>query len=194
MWVFDVTRPALVLGSRQDPSIVNQATCAARGIDVVVRRSGGGVMLLVPGEHLWVDVVVGAQDPLWTNDVQRSADWLGHVWQRTLADFDVTETFVASGGLVADDLGRLVCFAGRGSGEVMASDGTTKYVGISQRRTRDHARFQCTVYTQWAASALVELLAEPVDDVERVTSMVGVVPVAPHVLAARFFELISELD
>lgn len=194
VWVFDITRPALVLGSRQEPSIVDQATCAARGIDVVVRRSGGGVMLLVPGEHLWVDVVIGAHDPLWTSDVQRSMDWLGDVWGRTLADFVTTETIVASGGLVADDLGQLVCFAGRGPGEVTAPDGVTKYVGISQRRTRDHARFQCTVYTQWTASALLDVLAEPITDVARVSSMVGVVPVAPQVLAARFFELISELD
>lgn len=151
-------------------------------------------MLLVPGEHLWVDVVIGAHDPLWTSDVQRSMDWLGDVWRRTLADFVTTEMVVASGGLVADDLGQLICFAGRGPGEVMAPDGVRKYVGISQRRTRDLARFQCTVYTHWTASALLDVLAEPITDVERVTSMVGVVPVAPHVLAARFFELISELD
>jgi hypothetical protein len=41
---------------------------------------------------------------------------------------------------------------------------------------------------------LAELLAEPIIDVERLNRMVGLVPVSPRVLAARVFELISELD
>lgn len=151
-------------------------------------------MLLVPGEHLWLDVVIGADDPLWSNDVQTSMTWLGEIWQRALAEVGVTDTQVASGGLVADELGQLVCFAGRGPGEVMDRNGSTKYVGISQRRTRDQARFQCTAYMRWSARALEELLSEPVTDVTRLESMVGLVPVSPRVLAARVFELISELD
>ena len=166
----------------------------ASGIDVVTRRSGGGLMLLIPGEHLWLDVVIGSDDPLWTNDVQTSMNWLGSIWQRALAECGVTETHVAQGVLVADDLGQLVCFAGRGPGEVMGSNATTKYVGVSQRRTRDQARFQCTAYTAWDPKVLAALLAEPIEDATRLRDMVGIVPVAPKVLAARVFELISELD
>jgi hypothetical protein len=77
---------------------------------------------------------------------------------------------------------------------VTGRTGSTKFVGISQRRTRDQARFQCTAYMAWNAAALVELLAEPISDVARLEEMVGVVPVGPRVLAARMFELISELD
>jgi hypothetical protein len=47
---------------------------------------------------------------------------------------------------------------------------------------------------RWSARALEELLSEPVTDVTRLESMVGLVPVSPRVLAARVFELISELD
>ena len=194
VWDFEITRPALVLGSRQSTSIINHHACDERGIDVVTRRSGGGLMLLVPGEHLWLDVVIGADDPLWSNDVQTSMTWLGEIWQKAIAEVGVTDTQVASGGLVADELGQLVCFAGRGPGEVMDRTGSTKYVGISQRRTRDQARFQCTAYMRWSARALEELLSEPVTDVTRLESMVGLVPVSPRVLAARVFELISELD
>ncbi|MEY3073780.1 MAG: hypothetical protein RLZZ554_454 [Actinomycetota bacterium] len=194
MWDFEITQPALVLGSRQSASLIDAQACEARGIDVVTRRSGGGLMLLVPGEHLWLDVVIGSDDPLWSNDVQTSMAWLGEIWQRALAEVGVTDTQVASGGLVADELGQLVCFAGRGPGEVMGPTGMTKFVGISQRRTRDQARFQCTSYMTWDARVLAELLAEPITDVERLTRMVGLVPVSPRVLAARVFELISELD
>ena len=151
-------------------------------------------MLLVPGEHLWLDVVIGSDDPLWTNDVQASMDWLGLIWQRALAEYGLTDTHLSTGGLVADELGQLICFAGRGPGEVMGSNNTTKYVGVSQRRTRDQARFQCTAYTAWDSNLLAALLAEPIDDAPRLRDMVGIVPVAPKVLAARVFELISELD
>lgn len=194
VWDFEITRPALVLGSRQDGSIVNVEECATRGIDIVTRRSGGGLMLLIPGEHLWLDVIICPGDPLWSDDVQASMNWLGAVWQRALADCGVIDTEVATGGLVADEIGQLVCFAGRGPGEVMGPDGRMKYVGISQRRTREQARFQCTAYTKWDAELLLSLLADPVTDPERLRTMVGIVPVAPHVLAARVFELISELD
>ncbi|MFZ9984500.1 MAG: lipoyl protein ligase domain-containing protein [Ilumatobacteraceae bacterium] len=194
VWDFEITRPALVLGSRQNDSIVDLEACATRGIDVVTRRSGGGLMLLIPGEHLWLDVVICPGDPLWSDDVQTSMNWLGAIWQRALADSGITNSTVATGGLVADELGQLVCFAGRGPGEVMGSDGRMKYVGISQRRNREQARFQCTAYTKWDADLLLALLSEPVADPERLRTMVGVVPVAPLVLAARVFELISELD
>jgi lipoate-protein ligase A len=40
-----------------------------------------------------------------------------------------------------------------------------KVVGISQRRTRAGARFQCVVHRHWDPSALLELLA--LDDSQR---------------------------
>ena len=42
---------------------------------------------------------------------------------------------------------RRICFAGVGGGEVMLGD--RKVVGISQRRVRAGARFQCAYYQQW---------------------------------------------
>ena len=53
--------------------------------------------------------------------------------------------------LSSDVWGDLLCFAGVGPGEVVQQDHETlsKVVGISQRRTREYARFQCTIYTKW---------------------------------------------
>lgn len=42
--------------------------------------------------------------------------------------------------------------------------GGPKVVGISQRRSRDTARFQCAVPLRWDASFLVSLLTWPSDD------------------------------
>jgi lipoate-protein ligase A len=58
--------------------------------------------------------------------------------------------------MVRTEWSDLVCFAGLGPGEVTV-DGL-KVVGISQRRTRDAARFQCVAYETWDAGALLELL------------------------------------
>ena len=52
---------------------------------------------------------------------------------------------------------RKVCFGGLGPGEVTV-DGH-KLVGISQRRTRDGARFQCVVHRRWDPVPLLGVLA-----------------------------------
>jgi hypothetical protein len=53
----------------------------------------------------------------------------------------------------------LVCFAGTAPGEVLL-DGV-KLVGLSQRRTRRGARFQCAINRRFDGELLVELLAAP---------------------------------
>jgi len=59
-----------------------------------------------------------------------------------------------------------VCFAGRGPGEILV-DGR-KVVGISQRRDRSGARFQCTALLAWPADVLVDLLGlTPTDEALR---------------------------
>ena len=54
---------------------------------------------MVPGEHVWVDVVLPAGDPLADDDVERATWWLGHAWARALRLELVAE---GAGGLSAD--------------------------------------------------------------------------------------------
>jgi lipoate-protein ligase A len=156
VWVHEVDRPALVLGSTQDDGVVDRRVAAALGIEVVRRRSGGGVVLLVPGEVAWLDVIVPHGDPLWDDDVSRAGQWLGRAWQGALTDLGIIGATVHTGPLACGALGRLVCFAAVGPGEVTL--GERKLVGVSQRRTRAAARFQCAVYRRWTADLLVPLL------------------------------------
>lgn len=137
-----VDRPGLVLGSTQPPSTADRAAAAAAGVDVVRRRSGGGAVLLWPGRQVWADFFVPADDPLWSDDVSEAALWAGEAWAAAIGPFAREAVSVHSGQLVADRWGRLVCFAGRGPGEVLV--GGLKVAGVSQRRSRHRARIQTT--------------------------------------------------
>jgi lipoate-protein ligase A len=168
VWVAQPADPALVLGSTQPDTLVRPGAA----IEVVRRRSGGGAVLVVPGDVLWVDVIVPAGDELWDDDVGRAAHWLGRTWAAALAELGVAAA-VHTGGLVPAPSSAEVCFAGLGPGEVTVAG--RKVVGISQRRTRSAARFQCAVLGRWDAVALADLLVgvEP-DAIADVAAGVGV--------------------
>lgn len=162
VWVCEATQPALVLGSAQRDELVDQGACARAGVEVVRRRSGGGAVLVVPGDLLWLDVMVPAGDPLWSADVGTAFHWLGEIWQEALGELGV-RTAVHRGALVRPAWSDAVCFAGTGPGEVLDATGA-KVVGMAQRRTRAAARFQCAALGRWDPEALLDLLAvEPED-------------------------------
>jgi lipoate-protein ligase A len=156
IWVHDVARPALVLGSTQVESVIDRKVADSMGVEVARRRSGGGAVLLVPGEVVWIDVIVPVSDRLWDDDVGRASQWVGNVWRMALGDLGFGGTAIHDGSLACGPLGRLVCFGAVGPGEV--TRGGRKLVGISQRRTRRGARYQCAIYKLWAPDLLVDLL------------------------------------
>ena len=157
--MFDATRSALVLGSAQSEAVVHDEACARLGIEVVRRRSGGGAVLLDPGEAAWIDVVLPTDHPLAEPDVGRAAWWVGEVWADALRTLGVGAVQVHRGAMVRTPWSALVCFAGVGPGEVLIGDG--KCVGISQRRTRTAARFQTAAALTWRPERLVGLLSPP---------------------------------
>jgi lipoate---protein ligase len=155
--VLAVDGPALVLGSAQPRTDADAGACRAAGVEVVRRRSGGGAVLLEPGAALWVDLTISRDDPLWDDDVGRAAGWVGRTWEAALDDLGVAGLEVHGGRMDASAWSRLVCFAGVGPGEVLA--GGRKLVGVSQRRTREGARFQCVVHRSWAPGRILDLLS-----------------------------------
>lgn len=147
VWVLEVDAPAVVLGSTQKAESVDVDRLAAGGIALARRRSGGGAVLLEPGGSVWIDVLLPRDDPRWVDDVGRSFTWLGHAWVAALADLGIVGARVHAGALECGRFGKQVCFAGIGPGEVTV-DGL-KIVGLSQRRTRAGARFQCVAHRVW---------------------------------------------
>lgn len=157
VWAFELDAPAVVLGSTQPEEVVDRSAAASAGLDVVRRRSGGGAVLLVPGDTTWIDVLLPPGHVRWSDDVGRASWWLGEAWADALGDLGVGGAEVHRGPLERSPLTSLVCFAGMGPGEVRL--GTAKVVGISQRRSRVGARFQCLVLHRWDPRRLLDVLA-----------------------------------
>ena len=151
--VFEPTSPAIVLGSTQRDDVVDAEFVKARGLDVAHRRSGGGAVF-VDASVVWIDFAIGRDDPLWVDDIARSMQWLGRLWSRALASVDI-DAEVHEGPPIVSALARAICFCGIGYGEVVVDD--RKAIGISQRRTRDGARFQTLLNTR-RDDALIDAL------------------------------------
>ncbi len=159
IWVHEITQPALVLGSTQrGDGFADAAACDRAGVDVVRRRSGGGAVLLIPGEVTWVDVVLPAGNAGWSDDVHRPMVWLGERLSVAFGAAGLAGTQVHGGAMVSTDHSRLICFDGLGPGELTL--GGAKLVGISQRRTRAAARLQCCWYSTYEPAALTSLLVD----------------------------------
>ena len=186
--VHEVSAPALVLGSRQDPREVTGPL--PDGTELAARRSGGGAVWLAPGAQVWIDLVVPVGDPLHTADVRAAAAMVGRAWADALAP---EQTVVWDGGMTEPELSRVACFAGVGPGEVLL-DGR-KLVGISQRRNSAVSRFQCVAYLRWDPEVLLAAFSgsgrarsEPRSEVlERLSSVLrhGVATLPGSPLATR---------
>jgi lipoate---protein ligase len=154
VWIAELTDACVVLGSAQSDELVDRDRLDELGLGLARRRSGGGAVLVQPGHLLWVDVLVPAGDAVWHADVGRAFHWLGEVWEATVETLGGSG-WIHRGPYERSAIGDLVCFAGRGPGEVFVGD--SKVVGLSQRRTRDAARFQCALVLEWAPEPLLEV-------------------------------------
>ncbi len=163
--VREVARPTLVLGSTQPEGVVAAAmTRRADRVAVARRRGGGGAVYLEPGAQLWVDAWIPHSDPLWDPDVAAAAAWVGAWWVSALSpDGRGRGLEIHTGRAVPGALGGLVCFAGRGPGEVFAEG--RKVVGLSQWRAREGALFSSSAYLRWDPVPL--LAALEIDDAAR---------------------------
>jgi lipoate-protein ligase A len=176
--VNEVLADAVVLGSSQSDDLLDPAAVERAEAEVVRRRSGGGLVLLRRGEHLWIDLGLPADDRRWDDDVDRAAWRVGEAWAEVLASGVGREALIAvhRHGLEDRDAGRLVCFAALGPGEV--SSRGRKVLGISQRRTRAGARVQCVVHLDWDAGATLALLRPDAASVVRPALEGRVMPAA----------------
>jgi lipoate---protein ligase len=158
VWWLRPDDAAIVLGSRQHEDLVDRAECDRLGLDVVRRRSGGGAVLVVPDQLIWIDIV--APPGVAPDDVRGSMIWAGELWQGALSRFVGDGRLTVHTGSMRDTAwSDLICFAGLGPGE-LSIDGR-KLVGLSQRRTRNGIRIQGSLYHAAPTIDVARLLRPP---------------------------------
>ena len=161
MYVVRPSRPTLVLGSTQSLNLLD--TEQVGDVPVRRRRGGGGLVLLQP-DDLWIDWWIPADDPRWRSDVHASSRMVGQWWADVLTDVLDGVITVHDGPLEGDPAYRLVCFAGRGPGEVFLDD--KKAVGITQWRVREGI-FVSTVMHAHASNDVLRFLRVVPEGLER---------------------------
>ncbi|MGP0031745.1 MAG: lipoyl protein ligase domain-containing protein [Acidimicrobiales bacterium] len=150
-----VDHPTLVLGSTQTEEVLSRPALRTWPGEVVRRRGGGGAVLLLAGDHLWLDAWIPREDRLWDVDASEAATWVGEWWRHALGVIGIVGCDVHRGRALPGHHD-LVCFSGRGPGEVFHR--AAKVVGVSQWRSREGALFHTCAYTHWDAAPLVDLL------------------------------------
>ncbi len=191
IWWFTPTQSALVLGSTQNLSIVDSTECRKRGIEIVKRRSGGGAVLLSSETTVWIDVVLPATHELSVSDIGQAPLWLGKLFQQVLIDLGVADLTLHETAMEKTDWSTLICFAGRGPGEVFTANGR-KVVGISQRRTREWVRFQIVVSLAWRPEILLALLNVPKPNLEDIFQCGSDISLDAHLVGQTLFDALKE--
>jgi lipoate-protein ligase A len=183
-YVVHPKRATLVLGSTQSSDILDARRVSEIGLR---RRRGGGGLVLVRPDDVWIDWWIPVDDPRWRGDVHASSRLIGQWWADALSEIVSGDITVHAGALEGESTHRLVCFAGRGPGEVFI-DGI-KAVGVTQWRVREGI-FVSTIMHAHPTTDVLGYLAEIPDGLERaldhhlVASLVGVEP-APLIDALR---------
>lgn len=132
VFVVHASQPTVVLGSRQRADLL---TTAFRSSHALRRRRGGGGIVLLQPDDLWVDWWLPADDPRWSVDLRETSRRAGERWRDSLRAVVNGELVVHEGPLEVDGALSVVCFTGRGPGEVFLN--RRKVVGVTQWRVRE---------------------------------------------------------
>jgi lipoate-protein ligase A len=162
---YTVTRPAVVLGlalHHRAATVIDEATCARRGIEIVRRSAGGGAVLLEPEGMVCCTVCLPLPDPRATSDLTASYQWLGDYFATRLGlrRVEVHEARQDVATLEQQNPTLLdTCYGALSPHEVVNAQGA-KVVGFAQVRRKHAVLFQVGILLR-DQSALADLLNVP---------------------------------
>jgi lipoate---protein ligase len=166
LWWHWADRSAIILGAGQSGMEVDIGACAAAGVHIVKRSSGGTTVYADPA-LLGLDVALPPGHRLNGADVAESYRWLGEAWVNVLRRFDVSAHLVSIEEARApsrttetlESILRLACFGSVSPYEVLVRG--RKLIGLSQVRRGGRVLFQSGIYLHFAADVLTTLLQIP---------------------------------
>lgn len=136
--IWHYASPAVVLGCSQKKLLNSIRAKRSSDIDLIIRRSGGGAVLLGPW-LIALSVALPHEHPLVTKAPIGSYEWLAKCYQEVLFDFGVDNQLIQP-GQVKETIKKYqftgldwACFAGISPWEVLSRAGK-KIVGLAQVR------------------------------------------------------------
>jgi lipoate---protein ligase len=166
LWWHWTDGAAIILGAGQSGVEVDVRACAAAGVQIAKRSSGGTTVYADPA-LVGLDVALPPGHRLNGTDVVESYRWLGEVWVNTLRRFDVPAHLVSVEEARArsrttetlESILRMACFGSISPYEVLVRG--RKLVGLSQVRRGGRVLFQSGIYLRFDAEVLTNLLQIP---------------------------------
>lgn len=154
MFVVRLEKPTLVLGSSQSVDLLDLEKTS--DLEIRRRRGGGGMVLLQP-DDIWIDWWIPAGDPRWSPDVHVSSLAAGTWWKEALEAHVTKSVSIHQGPLEGDASHRVVCFAGKGPGELFIEG--KKTVGVTQWRVREGTFLSSVIHAN-DSSEVISVLRE----------------------------------
>jgi len=151
-----VGNSVVVLGGSQSVSVLDLVFLGEQNLR---RRRGGGGLVLLSNADLIVDWWIPTGDSRWSSDVRESSRLVGRWWAEVLRDFVDDDVTIHDAGLEGDRDFRVVCFAGRGPGEVFVAG--KKAVGLTQWRVREGVFVSTVVHASSSLQVLPFLRSVP---------------------------------
>ena len=173
IWVIEPNDSCLVLGkSQRGRAFLNLSYLEEQSINLAVRHSGGGAVLVAPEDMLWVDIFVPKESKFWIEDIAKASIWIGKIWHNALKRLDI-ECSLFDENFSRSEASDLICFVGRAPGELFIND--RKILGISQRRSKFGTRFQCALIINWKPEHMIAAYSSsPIPNLEKLISSAGI--------------------
>ncbi len=173
IWIIEPKDTCLVLGkSQRGRAFLDLSYLDEQNINLTVRQSGGGAVLVSPEDMLWVDIFIPQGSKFWIPDIAEASMWIGRIWHNALKRLDI-ECYLFDQKFSRSEASDLICFISRAAGELFV--GTRKILGISQRRSKFGTRFQCALIINWKPEHMIAAYRNSlIPDLDKLINSAGI--------------------